>query len=198
MPTAEDLPGRLAGEAQGLHLGRRASKTPSWITLPASTTQGRKSPRSFGGVFAISLLFIAAGWLGVDFGVHWDEHWIVKSWGQTLDQERYSAPLAYPGLYYGLSLPALATAAVTLPDGSDLREHVDGLPFRLTVRRHFVVISALAIVFTFLLARSISGDDLDALVAAVTIGISWQYSPFTAGSSRRIPLWRSSLPSQHG
>jgi len=40
-----------------------------------------------GGVALAVGVFVTSGWLGVGFGNHWDEHWIVRAWVRTLEEE---------------------------------------------------------------------------------------------------------------
>ncbi|MDG2050845.1 MAG: hypothetical protein P8M78_11850, partial [Myxococcota bacterium] len=92
-------------------------------------------------LLGIVVFFIGVGWLGSDFGRHWDEHWMVAAWVETIEEEAYRSPRPYPGFYYDLTLPSLAWLSVQSPNREALLSQVQSPDFLISVRHQFVVFS---------------------------------------------------------
>ena len=120
--------------------------------------------------------FITVGWMGSDFGRHWDEHWMVGAWVETIEEQAYRSPRPYPGFYYDVTLPALAWASAQSPNREALLERVQEPGFLIGVRKQFVVFTAAAIWIAFALVRRMGRADPEALLAAAVVGFSWQIS----------------------
>ena len=127
-------------------------------------------------LLGIMVIFIASGWLGIDFGLHWDEHWMVEAWVETVETARYRSPRPYPGLYYDLSLPALGWVALSSADSAELKARVASEDFLIGMRMQFVLLAACAIWVTFLGLRRWRWSRGEALLAAAVVGFSWQFS----------------------
>jgi len=136
-------------------------------------------------VLAIVILFIVTGFRGIDFGYHWDE-----MPAQILPVRAMAAAgLMFPRWYiypmfnrWVVLLVALPRAFEAILAGADVKGvqaalvgAFDAPGFLLRVREVFVVLSALAVVWTYGAARALSRTWWEALIAAACIGLSWEY-----------------------
>jgi len=126
------------------------------------------------GLGALFLVFMGAGWWGVDFGPHWDEGVIASAWKKTVVDGAYRPPFFYPAFFYDLSLPVLGWAALQAESSEALVETVGSMAFRLMVRREFVFIVSFAVPLTFFGVRRLRGRDVDGWVAAAFVATCWQ------------------------
>jgi 4-amino-4-deoxy-L-arabinose transferase-like glycosyltransferase len=138
----------------------------------------------FVGLFA---LFVFTGFRGIDFGFHWDE----EAW--QLDPVR---EMARTGLFMPRAAiyPAFTKWLILLPAlvrGIGKALHVGLRPnliqaaivaaldrpdYLLSARRLFVVVSALAMVWTYCAALTLRLRVWQAFAAAATLGLSWEYA----------------------
>ncbi|HEY2900621.1 MAG TPA: glycosyltransferase family 39 protein [Polyangia bacterium] len=138
-------------------------------------------------VLLLVAVFLFAGLRGVDFGDQWDEmEWHIQPVremvaGGVLLPRSY----IYPSLSKWLELlPALPSAAVAgLNTGGDphsiqaaMKEAVNGPDYLLTVRRLFIVVSALAIIWTYAAVLALRRPWWEAFIAAACLGLTWEYS----------------------
>ena len=128
--------------------------------------------------------FLWTGERGLDFGRHWDEPLRVRSLTHAI-QEETLLPEAYnyPSVTFWAALSAVAPEA--LPDVelrknhsaaylARLAEFVKTDAFLLRARRIFLWITSLSIAWVFLAVSSWRGRVTEALVAACTLGLSWE------------------------
>jgi 4-amino-4-deoxy-L-arabinose transferase-like glycosyltransferase len=115
---------------------------------------------------AVVLLFVATGFVGLDFGDHWDEPRLVIS-----AQEAASAGRLIPDWYNYPSLSFDIVLAVAHAAG------VDAAPrdVLLLSRGVFLVLASLSIVWTYVAGRRLSGD-IPALIGAAAVGGSWEFA----------------------
>jgi 4-amino-4-deoxy-L-arabinose transferase-like glycosyltransferase len=115
---------------------------------------------------AVVLLFVATGFVGLDFGDHWDEPRLVIS-----AQEAASAGRLVPDWYNYPSLSFDIVLAVAHAAG------VDAAPrdVLLLSRGVFLVLASLSIVWTYVAGRRLSGD-IPALIGAAAVGGSWEFA----------------------
>jgi 4-amino-4-deoxy-L-arabinose transferase-like glycosyltransferase len=138
----------------------------------------------FVGLF---VLFVFTGFRGIDFGFHWDE----VSWQIEPVREMARTGLFMPraGIYPAFTkwlilLPALARGvAKALEVGlrpnliqAAMVATLDRPDYLLAARRVFVVVSALAMVWTYCAALTLRLRVWQAFVAAATLGLSWEFA----------------------
>jgi len=142
-------------------------------------------------VFAF--LFIWVGVRGVDFGTHWDEHKITDSMERALESGN-SLPgwYNYPSMTYNLAYAALARRVLTYSRDNPpmslrglqewwngmrpvLLDRVQTSEFTLTVRKVFILMSALTSVWVFLLVRGLRRTWWEATLAGILLLASWEY-----------------------
>jgi hypothetical protein len=138
-------------------------------------------------VLALLSLFIVTGFRGVDLGLHWDEvDWHIKP-AQKMAATGIFLPRAY--IYPSLSewlvlLPSVpATLDAVLATGGNPNSMQAamtgalGVPdYLLTVRRLFIVLSALAILWVYCAALALRRPWWEALIAASALGLSWEFA----------------------
>jgi 4-amino-4-deoxy-L-arabinose transferase-like glycosyltransferase len=159
-------------------------------------------PRDLACHAALALVFVFAlvtGLRGIDFGWHWDEDRLLESVQAslrtgTLLPGRYN----YPSVSYALTMLAAAPeAAVTAADaerviadstskvakqegvealGERLAAIVDRPEFKLRARALFLVVSLLAIPWTYLAALAMRREAPEALLAAALLAGSWAFA----------------------
>lgn len=132
-------------------------------------------------------LFVVTGYRGVNFGWHWDEtDWQIRP-VRDMVASGILVPRAsiYPTFCKWLTLlPALPEGIATaLKAGTTPRTAqaamvavLDGKDFLLTVRRLYIVVSALAMVWTYLAVLVLKRPKGEALIAAGCLGLSWEYA----------------------
>lgn len=133
------------------------------------------------------LIFVVTELRGLDFGTHWDEvDWQVQP-VQNMVATGLLMPHAdiYPAFAKWLVfLPALVRGIETAlavglhPDliQAAMRRTVDAPDYLLTARAVFVVASALSLVWVYAAALVLGKRPWEALVAAATLGLSWQFA----------------------
>ena len=105
-------------------------------------------------------ILLATGFVGLDFGRHWDEWLAMRSLRQAIASEVLLPDFYnYPSVPFWLSLWSLSPEIPgDLPryqrELADLQAHLDGFvmspEFRLRVRGVFLVVSSLAVLWTYL------------------------------------------------
>lgn len=147
-------------------------------------------PRRFWDALAVAALFglfVVTELRGVDFGEHWDEfEWHVEPVRQMVASgvflpHRYIYPSLTKWLGILPTVPAaLQTAAATPGDPraihAAMSRVVDAPDYKLSMRRVFIVASALAIVWTFLAARAFGRSRWESVAAAAALGLSWEFA----------------------
>jgi 4-amino-4-deoxy-L-arabinose transferase-like glycosyltransferase len=140
-------------------------------------------------LLALTVL-LPLGWLagtglaGVDFGFYWDDGRTTDPVRQAVEHSRLLPGFyRYPGVSYWLtvagagieSLPAIRAGARTW---TELRDHLRpalGSPgYVLLLRKLFLLVSAAALVWTFLAALARGRHWIEALLAASILGCSWE------------------------
>jgi hypothetical protein len=157
-----------------------------------------------GGVacLAVWAFFLATGFMGVDFGNHWDEWYQLAGLKDCVDKatwlpQRY----VYGGLYFALGLPVLLgrlhaqlpgavgaawnAATVSLDPAAvaeiqqlqkSARELIDAPEFLLAERGVFLVVASAAIPFVYLACRRLSPQRrLTAVAATAFMALSWEF-----------------------
>jgi Dolichyl-phosphate-mannose-protein mannosyltransferase len=135
-------------------------------------------------IFAV---FVTSGLRGVDFGYHWDEGGAQITPVQEMVSTGFLFPHAsgYPGLSKWVTLmpavPAGIKAAIEKKGDPHLVQAamlavVNAPGFLLTVRRLYIVFSALTIVWVWAAALALRRSGWEAAVAAACIGLSWEFS----------------------
>lgn len=146
-------------------------------------------------------IFIAAGWLGVDYGEHPDEWYLFKRLDHSIETLTFMPQgYYYSGMYFGVGYLALmpeliGTGRSFLAEFRDTRparpfrvEHYPSLgdmqqklhavvsshAFKLRVRTIFIVLASLAIPLTFLLGRALGRSHPEALLGAGIVALSWE------------------------
>lgn len=129
-------------------------------------------------------VFLWTGERGLDFGRHWDEPLRVSSLSNALEHETL-----LPEAYNYPSVTFWAAFSAVLPEaarGVELRKKqrgaylarlvafVESEAFLLRARRIFLWISSLSIIWVFLAVLSWRKRTAEALVAACTLGLSWE------------------------
>ena len=145
--------------------------------------------------------FIAVGFAGIDFGGHWDEYWQVTGLKDCVSSLTWNPQnQIYNGLYYVFGLPfLLAKAARFIPTilvevanngrhppdlaglpsvqqaQSVLTSYLDSRDYLLGVRRAFVCVTSLAILWVYLAVRTLKPRPRAcALCAASFVALSWE------------------------
>jgi hypothetical protein len=135
---------------------------------------------------ALVAFFVVVGIRGVDFGTHWDE----ASTQIEPTRNMIASGVLLPRIYnyptfakWLVLLPAVPTAvqACLGPDGGlrklqlKVVEVMQKAQYLLAVRRLFIVLSALTIVWVYATARALGRRRWEAFAAAAAIGLSWEY-----------------------
>jgi hypothetical protein len=142
-------------------------------------------------VLLLTVFFVAVGLRGVDYGdQHWDEPSNVKQLAWAL-QER----VPFPRWYYYPSGLMMVLAVAALPEV--VTHGLDGapaalmeLPYRLRARGLLILLTALAIPLTFVLARRARCSPYAALFAAALVATSFQlqtHARFIAPNGILVP-----------
>ncbi len=132
------------------------------------------------------VFFVVTGFRGIDFGSHWDEvDWQIRP-VRDMVASGILMPRAtiYPSMSKWLVLMPAVPAAVRAglkPDGGVLAmqpaavARIDEPGYLLTVRRLFVVVSALAIIWIYGAGLALRRKWWEATIAAAALGLSWEY-----------------------
>ncbi|MDM8520588.1 glycosyltransferase family 39 protein [Anaerolineales bacterium HSG6] len=130
------------------------------------------------------LILVGTGWWGVDFGDHWDQNY-------TLDPLKHSVKEAlflpryyvYPSVNYWLSLVGAVPAVIigmVETDGDllvvqkQIVELVHTHTYHLQMRGIYLVVSALSVVWVYVLVLLWRKNIFEALLAACLLGFSWE------------------------
>jgi 4-amino-4-deoxy-L-arabinose transferase-like glycosyltransferase len=138
-------------------------------------------------VLALVVLFTATGLRGVDFGYHWDEpdfhlaparHMIESG---VLLPKNYTYPTVDKWLVLLPSIPlgirtAVHTGGEPAPVQAAMLAAINASDYLLRARSVFIVVSSLAILWTYGAARALRHRRREALVAAGSLGLSWQFA----------------------
>lgn len=131
-------------------------------------------------------VFVLVGWLGVtsvDFGVHWDENKLIGSLQDTArGGEWIPRWYHYPSMCYDIGMLVVVGSALrdrTLNRSEGLGGYLPRIAgdgrFRHDLRRVFFLLSSLAGLGTYLLARRLTGCSWSALFAGSLLLSSWEY-----------------------
>ncbi len=162
--------------------------------LPASRT-GRPATWLARGIVAVTLLvFVATGFRGLDFGRHWDEPLLLQSVAASLqnrlllptgianydDPQLAGGDYEYPTLLYWVMVGSAAPEIISDPAGlsppTAAAAFVRSREYGLRVRRACLLISSLAVVWTYAAAGRVTRRPVVAAVAAAAVGTSWQFA----------------------
>lgn len=180
--------------------------SPGLATLRASFDRMRARPWGRAGlrgapVVVMVTLFVVTGWRGIDFGYHWDEtDWQLKPVREMVASGILLPRAAiYPTFGKWLTfLPAIPAGVKALfkkdADNKDaankdakkdldpravqaaMTAAIDDAGYLLKVRRLYVFVSALAIVWIYAAVLALRRPAWEALVAAAGVGLSWEYA----------------------
>jgi hypothetical protein len=136
-------------------------------------------------LLAVWATFLMTGLYGVDYGYHWDEvDWHIKPVRQmvadgVLLPKSYIYPTLTKWLVLVPALPAGISAAIS--EGRDpariqeaLLAAMDAPGYLLSVRRLYIFISSLGILWTYGAALALKHRWWQALIAAAALGLSWE------------------------
>jgi dolichyl-phosphate-mannose-protein mannosyltransferase len=161
--------------------------------LKANRLAQLRAHRGFRGLLlalplaALVSIFTVSGLRGVDFGYHWDE----LDWQVNPVRDMVASGLLLPraSIYPSLTkwlvlLPALPTALRESlrprPDPRRVQRAMTAViaapAYLFTVRRLFVLVCALAIVWVYGAALAFRRTWWEALIAAAGVGLSWEYA----------------------
>jgi Dolichyl-phosphate-mannose-protein mannosyltransferase len=154
----------------------------------ANATQGRAAPAPgkgpheiVVGTVALAMLnvFIYTGFLGIDFGYHWDEwDWHMRPLGAMIESETLLPNYyCYPSVDYWICLASLAPDVPQyLPsmDKQGLLGVVASNAYRLRTRLIFLLVVSFTLIWMYLGARARGRGPWEALVAACCLGLSWE------------------------
>jgi hypothetical protein len=138
-------------------------------------------------VLALFGLFVVTELRGVDFGDHWDEaEWHVQPVRDMVVTgvflpHRYIYPSFTKWLGMLPTVPAAIKAAATTRGEpraihAAMQRAVQAPDYRLSMRRVFIVVSALAIIWTYLAARAFGRPRWESVAAAAALGLSWEFA----------------------
>ncbi len=141
-------------------------------------------------------LFLVFGNRGVDFGTEWDEHMLIDSVANSLQTDTMVPGwYDYGSMSYDLIFAALGRRAVvyavqnppsnirdvtTIPPflkqlSANLLQRVKTRAFYLTVRKVFILVSALSLVWVYLFVYVWRKSKLEAALAAAILLGSWEF-----------------------
>lgn len=131
-------------------------------------------------------ILLATGLAGLDFGRHWDE-WLAMRALHTAIAREVLLPdfYNYPSVTFWLGFSALLPEILgDLPryqgELANLQARLDGFvmspEFRLRVRGVFLVVSSLAVLWTYLASLRWRGRVGEALLAATLLGLSFEFA----------------------
>ncbi len=141
-------------------------------------------------VATVVVAFVGTGLRGLDFGRHWDEPLLLTSLKASLDNRlllptgicNYDVPVLkggdyeYPTFLYWVLVGSAAPELLTDPAGlgPPSTAFVQTRAFGLRVRRNCLLLSSLAIVWTYAAARRVARRPVVAAAAAAAVGTSWE------------------------
>lgn len=152
----------------------------------AETTQQKQPNRVPTVVWPVApvaipvVLFLVAGFIGLDFGFHPDEGVSQIDPVKTAVERgillpgRYNYPSVSFWLNIGAAVPELAAAGSAPDMKADLLARLDSAPYRLRVRAVYLILSSLVIVWVYLLVLRWRGRWWEALLAAGVLGAGWE------------------------
>ncbi|MFN2455739.1 MAG: phospholipid carrier-dependent glycosyltransferase [Pyrinomonadaceae bacterium] len=130
------------------------------------------------------LFLIVSDWKGLDYGVHWDE--VPYQVGPTRTMVTTGTLLPgfyqYPSFSYWLNAAALipelaATRPETFEKAQELLLRVlDGESYLLRLRKIYLLVSALTVIWIYLLAVNWQRSRSEALLASAVLALSWEVS----------------------
>ncbi|MDP9001699.1 MAG: glycosyltransferase family 39 protein [Myxococcota bacterium] len=136
---------------------------------------------------ALALFFVITGFRGVNFGRHWDEvGWQIEP-VRTMVESGILLPRSYIYPSFGRFLVLLPSipAAIRAMHGPSVNAQavqtamlhaIDAPDYLLRVRRLYIVVSALAVVWVYGAALALGRKPWEAFVAASGLGLSWEYA----------------------
>lgn len=126
------------------------------------------------GLGALLVIFIACTWTGIDFGNHWDENpmFLLPAAKAIRSGTVLPGTYVYPSVLHDITLAALVPEALR---GREVAaQTAQSKPFKLRMRRLVALITALTIVWVFLLVLVWRESPLEALLAAAIAAGSWE------------------------
>jgi hypothetical protein len=148
---------------------------------------------------AVFVVFVVSGVRGVDFGIHWDEDEAQMKPVRDMISTGILMPRAsgYP------SFSKFITLQPTLPTGIKTWVKTKGNPravqaamlakfdeptFKLTVRRFYVVVSALTIIWVWAAVLALRRPWWEAAAAAAAVGLCWEFAYHARWVATDCPL----------
>ena len=132
-------------------------------------------------VFLPLLLLLGTGLRGLDFGTHWDEKFYQIGPVRTMLTTGILLPqyYGYPSLDYWINTAGLIPDVVaTPPDGEGRRQHVfkalESHAYLMRLRATFLVITALSVLWVYLLVVVWRRSWVEALLAGLFLALSWE------------------------
>jgi len=160
-------------------LGRNHRKARAY----ASSGRGRAKLCNWAPVLLPLLILVGTGLWGIDFGEHWDESYQLYPAGQTVLSGRLLPGIyTYPSLGYWLALAGIAPefvqerirASGAAEVRQSLYEFTQSQAYRLRVRRIYLLVASLAVVWVYLLVLIWRKSVAEALLASCVLGMSWE------------------------
>jgi hypothetical protein len=130
-------------------------------------------------VLVLLVIMWVTGIIGIDLGHHWDEPYnmgyvatAIRS--QVLLPRYYN----YPSVMFWLIMGSLAPSipAAMQSEAFEISEFVISDHFLLQTRIVFLIVSSLAVVWTYLLVLAWRKNWKEALLSAALLGLSWEFS----------------------
>ncbi|MEP6653452.1 MAG: glycosyltransferase family 39 protein [Myxococcales bacterium] len=162
-------------------------KRPAELTGPRISLMIRRVLLFVFPVGALLAVFLISGFRGVDLGPHWDEgRWQIDPARQMVESgiflpRHYYYPSVGQWLVVLPAWPSLLKSAF-LTGGSPtamqaaMKASVDAPTYLFTVRKVFMVFSALAIIWNYSAVLALGRKHWEAAVAAAAMGLSWEYA----------------------
>jgi hypothetical protein len=138
-------------------------------------------------LLALLILFNVSGLRGVDFGYHWDEvDWQVEPVHKMLKTgvllpATYIYPsfckwlIMWPALVHGVQAAIESAGDPNVVQAVMVAEMDSAQAYLLTARGLFIVISSLTLVWVYGAALAVRHRWWEALLAATSFGLSWEY-----------------------
>jgi hypothetical protein len=138
-------------------------------------------------VAALLSVFVVSGLRGVDFGGHWDE----MPWQIEPAREMVASGIFLPRHYYypsvgqwlvllpawpSLLMSALRTGGSPTAMQAAMKSFVDAPTYLIAVRKVFIVVSALGIIWNYSAVLALGRKYWEAAVAAAGMALSWEYA----------------------
>ncbi|HVB38439.1 MAG TPA: phospholipid carrier-dependent glycosyltransferase, partial [Vicinamibacterales bacterium] len=131
------------------------------------------------------MLLEGTGLAGLDFGTHWDEQAAISGVRASIEQGGTLLPFSYnwPSMTYWLAMAAMVPDVPAVPASMGTPVHtfkerelavLGTTRYRLRLRALFLSVSALAVVWVYLLMLYWRRSWVEALLAASLLALSWE------------------------